>query len=555
MSPALSKFPSADILPLFDHLRNHIDTVKTTASGQTHNFSIKEDDKPARLVPPSSSPEALATAGNPTPRSSAASSLHRTPNAALDSQVRRADSAPSQLSAAAQQRVSVSICCGGCKSLQQIQLSWSLGPDGRPSVSVLDVPESLEFLLDDSLDDSHRGFKPASPRLQQRIAPETNNKTIQSSSITRTNERLNWKTNATRSPEPLKAVTPSVPTSLEPHSDVKKKPIVLSDWIPSNLQSKTRKALELVMKEDISKSDKPGYIYCFQFLDENWQKDVIWLKVGRTKDLNRRIRDWQKSCGKERVRPLGYYPGGDAGNVCLSPGRIRAGRKVKNTHKLERLIHLELADLAEYRPYLGDGTHRRPLVRQPCTGYYLQRDTKAVLRVEMERPLSESEEDGYIYCFNLRDPKQPDVVHLKVGRTTNVAKRIDEWTKSCGSKEPIPRGFYPGGDDNSASLLLGRIVTGTTVKNTHRLERLILLELADLATYKPYLSNDDSNEELKQVKQEDGEVPLEAEASQTPQSKPKDTEQQVRYPCDDCGVVHKEVFSFNHPKGREWEEL
>ncbi|KAG8894878.1 hypothetical protein FRB99_000938, partial [Tulasnella sp. 403] len=189
-----------------------------------------------------------------------------------------------------------------------------------------------------------------------------------------------------------------------------------------------------------------------------------------------------------------------------------------------------------------------------------------------------------------------------VGRAVNLVKRIDEWTKSCESKEPILRGWYPGpdeGDHNGVSLMKGRVMAGRKGKNCHRLERLIHLELADLVVNTPYLSvnfvhednsqgskkaskkkaatpkkvnktkkgkkgkkdNDDyeeSTEEEGEEEEEDSEEEsIEVETPRTPQSKAK---MPARKPCKDCGAVHKEIFTFTRPKdgplkGHEWEKL
>ncbi|KAG8973063.1 hypothetical protein FRB90_010025 [Tulasnella sp. 427] len=110
----------------------------------------------------------------------------------------------------------------------------------------------------------------------------------------------------------------------------------------------------------------------------------------------------------------------------------------------------------------------------------------------MEKPISTADVPGYIYCYELRDTEHEEVVHLKVGRAVNLVKRIDEWTKSCESKEPILRGWYPGPDTEEAgrvSMMKGVVTAGKKGANCHRLERLIHLELADLVINKPYLTD------------------------------------------------------------------
>ncbi|KLO10662.1 hypothetical protein SCHPADRAFT_832220 [Schizopora paradoxa] len=175
----------------------------------------------------------------------------------------------------------------------------------------------------------------------------------------------------------------------------------------------------------------------------------------------------------------------------------------------------------------------------------LQPDTKAALRVEMEKARSASDVEGYIYAFEIRDPDAPDVFHIKVGRAVNLTKRIDQWSKQCGSKEQTLRGWWPGlVDPSETSLLKGRVVAGEKGANCHRLERLIHIELADLVLHQPHYNtaNDDSDEESKTKKSKKARLV-------TP-----------RGPCADCGTVHKEIFSFQRPKGgkyvgKEWEKL
>lgn len=81
-------------------------------------------------------------------------------------------------------------------------------------------------------------------------------------------------------------------------------------------------------------------------------------------------------------------------------------------------------------------------------------------------------------------------VHLKVGRTNNVHRRLHEWGKQCG-KEVVPRGLWPAPADEGASMLLGQIRPGPMGPFAARLERLIHLELADLAVLAPYLPEED----------------------------------------------------------------
>ncbi|KAH7908590.1 hypothetical protein BJ138DRAFT_1157352 [Hygrophoropsis aurantiaca] len=198
---------------------------------------------------------------------------------------------------------------------------------------------------------------------------------------------------------------------------------------------------------------------------------------------------------------------------------------------------------------------------------YLQRDTQLALRVEMEKAASASDVPGYIYTFEIRDTTRPKRIQFKVGRAVNLVKRLDEWAKQCGSKEQVIRGWWPGsvqdgenGDSDSGSggggdsngnagngtLLRGHINPGKAGPLCHRVERLVHIELADLAVHAPYLDarfpKIDTN-------------PSSSQAGASPR---KGATLTAVKPCPDCGKEHREIFSFRRAekgrfKGREWD--
>ncbi|KAF5381094.1 hypothetical protein D9615_003863 [Tricholomella constricta] len=179
---------------------------------------------------------------------------------------------------------------------------------------------------------------------------------------------------------------------------------------------------------------------------------------------------------------------------------------------------------------------------------YLQLDTQVALRIEMEKARSQSDVPGYIYTFEIRDPDATDTIKLKVGRAVNLVKRIDQWGKQCGSKEQVLRGWYPGTvepEDNSgaSSLMKGRVKAGGKGAWCHRMERLIHLELADLAATSVYLDPAWPKTETQASSS------LTTSSSNTLNSEP----------CGDCGSLHKEIFEFKKLKGRykgkEWESV
>ncbi|KAJ1310389.1 hypothetical protein OPQ81_007127 [Rhizoctonia solani] len=190
---------------------------------------------------------------------------------------------------------------------------------------------------------------------------------------------------------------------------------------------------------------------------------------------------------------------------------------------------------------------------------YLQPDTQAALRAEMEKPASASDKDGYIYAYEIRNPKTPNEVHIKVGRAVNLVKRLDEWSKQCVSREVIIRGWWPGtieennqdDSNNSVSLLKGKINPGEKGKYCHRLERLIHLELSDVALNSAHLTPEfNKKASTKKTK---------SDANASP-SKAPPASKLVKKPCPDCGAVHKEIFTLERVgsgkmKGREWEDV
>ncbi|KAF8590465.1 hypothetical protein K439DRAFT_1329947 [Ramaria rubella] len=190
---------------------------------------------------------------------------------------------------------------------------------------------------------------------------------------------------------------------------------------------------------------------------------------------------------------------------------------------------------------------------------YLHLDTQAALRVEMEKPSSSKDEPGYIYAYEIRDDRMPDAVKIKVGRAVKLVKRLDQWSKQCTSKEVILRGWWPGtveddGDTTGTSLLRGRIKAGEKGPLCHRLERLVHLELADLAVHAPYLEPGFPEGGPKA----DASLAVSPIPGRSP--KPSKVRMPLGKPCMDCGAMHKEIFTFQRVrdgkyKDAEWERL
>ncbi|KAK7449636.1 hypothetical protein VKT23_013111 [Stygiomarasmius scandens] len=213
---------------------------------------------------------------------------------------------------------------------------------------------------------------------------------------------------------------------------------------------------------------------------------------------------------------------------------------------------------------------------------YLSPDTQAALRAEMGKKRSTADEEGYIYTFEIRDPDDKKNIKLKVGRTVNVVRRINDWGKQCGSKEQVLRGYYPrtteDGDDEDDSLMKGRVRAGGQGVWCHRLERLIHLELADLATSQQYLEpgwkpfvkgvGKGPSQQMQAAKTKLTNSSKSSSPSSSASSPPGTPNRSKKalglgngggyVPCEDCGSIHKEIFQFKRfgkgrYEGKEWE--
>jgi hypothetical protein len=122
-----------------------------------------------------------------------------------------------------------------------------------------------------------------------------------------------------------RSATTSVPVALEhsPH---------FSAYQPKWTKSlSVSEALREVIIKPLKPTDKkPGFIYVF------WDKEHFGkLKIGRTKDLKRRLEEWNRDCGRVHA----YHPA------------IRRGElpEIPHVSRVERLIHTELKDRRKER--------------------------------------------------------------------------------------------------------------------------------------------------------------------------------------------------------------
>lgn len=129
--------------------------------------------------------------------------------------------------------------------------------------------------------------------------------------------------------------------------------VEFGNYIPQYLQRDTQLALRVEMEKAASPADVPGYIYTYEIRDKK-QPSVIQLKVGRAVNLVKRLDQWDKQCGSKMQIPRGWWPHSDDNGTSgsLLKGSIKAGEPGPLCHRVERLVHIELADLVVYTPYL-----------------------------------------------------------------------------------------------------------------------------------------------------------------------------------------------------------
>ncbi|KAG2120024.1 hypothetical protein DEU56DRAFT_904790 [Suillus clintonianus] len=178
---------------------------------------------------------------------------------------------------------------------------------------------------------------------------------------------------------------------------------------------------------------------------------------------------------------------------------------------------------------------------------YLQEETQRELRTAITRNLTKTvREPGHVYALNVSDLGIEGKLSLKVGYSCDVKKRHASWQLQCPSVIKDVRGWWPetiiekkDDDDISIQKLIGNNQQGDKGPMAKQLERLVHIELGDLATHAPYLHPNFPDVQFSDI-------------PRLPKAVPK--------PCRDCGIKHKEIFSFTRVKEgeffeREWEDI
>ncbi|KAH9039174.1 hypothetical protein EDB84DRAFT_1267994 [Lactarius hengduanensis] len=221
-----------------------------------------------------------------------------------------------------------------------------------------------------------------------------------------------------------------------------------------------------------------------------------------------------------------------------------AGKRCRNRAKVpaaqahmdgDVFCHLHANEIARPSGFYDRKTGRTFIKFSDWIPEYLQATTQNALRVEMQSARAPSDVEGYIYAFEILDPDERKLINLKVGRATNLNRRMNQWGKQCGSKEQVLRGFWPGGMGKEGVPMKGLVQAGPKGPWCHRLERLVHIELSDLAMFAPYLEAGYPN----------------IRAKKTNKGGKRDVKK-----CPDCSTMHSEIFAFERAteEGQyEWE--
>lgn len=187
-------------------------------------------------------------------------------------------------------------------------------------------------------------------------------------------------------PGPRTPNTPTRPTLATTPQSTGSQTQTLLSLIPAHLSPQTTSVLLSELSKPISPADAEGYIYMFWLTPESEaskpddeaasdlleppstrptharqssdvlqryasvrrgpkQTRTILLKIGRAENVHRRLSQWAKQCS-HNITLIRYYPYASSSNHPHSSGSAQAQlpRKVPHVHRVERLIHVELAE-------------------------------------------------------------------------------------------------------------------------------------------------------------------------------------------------------------------
>ncbi|KAL9112874.1 MAG: hypothetical protein Q9227_002951 [Pyrenula ochraceoflavens] len=197
--------------------------------------------------------------------------------------------------------------------------------------------------------------------------------------VPNTPKRSSFASAQTPTPQRNSVSTPTRPgLTATPNSSHSQTEALLS-LIPGSLPPQTASLLLSELTKPISSADEEGFIYMFWLTPEDGQskppdedagsllapptvprqsrrssdvlqrygsishrskEKTVLLKIGRAANVHRRLSQWTKQCSHD-LTLIRYYPY----VASESSGSLQAPRKVPHVHRVERLIHIELAEM------------------------------------------------------------------------------------------------------------------------------------------------------------------------------------------------------------------
>lgn len=148
-----------------------------------------------------------------------------------------------------------------------------------------------------------------------------------------------------------------------------------NDWINPELTDETKILLRLEMEKPVSEKDEPGIIYAFQLVDADTESDYSLFKIGRSTNPSRRMQSIANKChltprlieqfpdsASSDSRVLMHSMSRSMGKSLLDRVNSRIANpspnedvKCRFSHRIERLIHIELRDRFRNPPEICAG--------------------------------------------------------------------------------------------------------------------------------------------------------------------------------------------------------
>ena len=264
--------------------------------------------------------------------------------------------------------------------------------DQRPQTRARRRPHPfLSFLCCGSLDDADDLYRPVAPRPEPASNPDTvteatPSRVQQSAQALRTQHRRHSSSSRPALANKSTNQPNRPPLPKDPLSQTEN----LLTLIPKTLSPQTTAHLLAELAKPVSPRDGEGYIYMFWLTPTGAQASslqdattllsansptpspqacrpsssapsTILLKIGRASNVQRRMNEWTRQCGHD-LSLIRFYPHVPSSPMPSPSSRSASSgspRKVPHAHRVERLIHLELAEMKVKRDCAACGKEHR----------------------------------------------------------------------------------------------------------------------------------------------------------------------------------------------------